>query len=538
MAIQDDIKALAAKYASELKAKVDTRVAEMKTDDTSHYLIYKVLGITDQEGELIDVYQNKGRFLYKYAGSFLEEVTKLCFKAKYPESASQHNCVVGTDAIEIKWRDATTDGDHITKEHTRLKTVKNAGFHPIRVMFYYPNRDQAIRIHDPPFFTQRKQALLNRDRTKEFTFDDRWRSASHYSSFLCDRLVQFHRVLKPTGSIFFHCDKTASHLARLVLDEVFGERNFQSEIIWSYKRWSNSARNLLPAHQTILFYAKGRDFKFNKLLTDYSPTTNVDQILQRRSRDATNKSVYERDQNGDVVFSGCKQGVPLSDVWEIPFLNPKAKERTGYPTQKPILLLEQIIRLCTDEGDTVLDPFCGSGTTLVAASLMNRSAIGIDISEEAVELTRCRLAQPVKTESSLMKNGIDSYRNANENALSLLNGIPHTPVQRNNGIDAFLIETYRDVPIPVRVQRHGETVADAACALHKAARTKNAGRMILIATEDQPSLFPLEIPEEIVVIPSAVLGMSRSIKLLKDQKETSNNAMHTDGNSAPLHSRR
>lgn len=160
MAIRDDIKALAAKYASELKAKVDARVAEMKADDTSHYLIYKVLGITDQEGELIDVYQNKGRFLYKYAGSFLEEATKLCFKAKYPESASQRipntegqrpktfeiDCVVGADAIEIKWRDATTDGDHITKEHTRLKTVKNAGFHPIRVMFYYPNRDQAIRI--------------------------------------------------------------------------------------------------------------------------------------------------------------------------------------------------------------------------------------------------------------------------------------------------------------------------------------------------------------------------------------------------------
>ena len=160
MAIREDLKALAAKYASELKAKVNNRVAEMKADDTSHYLIYKVLGITDQEGELIDVYQNKGRFLYKYAGSFLEEATKLCFKAKYPESSSQRipntegqrpktfeiDCVVKTDAIEIKWRDATTDGDHITKEHTRLKTVKNAGFHPIRVMFYYPNRDQAIRI--------------------------------------------------------------------------------------------------------------------------------------------------------------------------------------------------------------------------------------------------------------------------------------------------------------------------------------------------------------------------------------------------------
>lgn len=160
MSIRDEIKILAAKYAHDLKTKVDARVAEMRADDTSHYLVYKVLGITDREGELIDIYQNKGRFLYKYAGSFLEEAVKLCFKAKYPESASRRipntlglrpktfeiDCAVNSDAIEIKWRDATTDGDHITKEHTRLQVINHAGFHPIRVMFYYPNRDQAIRI--------------------------------------------------------------------------------------------------------------------------------------------------------------------------------------------------------------------------------------------------------------------------------------------------------------------------------------------------------------------------------------------------------
>ena len=160
MNVSARIKALSTQYASELKEKVDARVAKMKSDDTSHYLIYKVLGITDREGELIDIYQNKGRFLYRYAGSFIEESVKLCFKAKYPQAVSQRipntegrrpktfeiDCVLQSEAIEIKWRDATTDGDHITKEHTRLKAVKNAGFHPIRIMFYYPNRQQAIRI--------------------------------------------------------------------------------------------------------------------------------------------------------------------------------------------------------------------------------------------------------------------------------------------------------------------------------------------------------------------------------------------------------
>lgn len=182
MPIQDDFKALAAKYASALKSQVDARVAEMKADDTSHYLIYRVLGITDQEGELIDVYQNKGRFLYKYAGSFLEEAAKLCFKVKYADSSSQRipnsegqrpktfeiDCVVGQDAIEIKWRDATTDGDHITKEHTRLKAVKMAGFHPIRVMFSYPNRQQAIRI-------QQTLQTLYEGMNGEYHFgDDAW----------------------------------------------------------------------------------------------------------------------------------------------------------------------------------------------------------------------------------------------------------------------------------------------------------------------------------------------------------------------------
>lgn len=380
---------------------------------------------------------------------------------------------------------------------------------------------------DPPFFTQRQQRLKTRDRLTEYYFDDKWDSASEYAEFMTARLRELHRTLKPSGSIFFHCDRAASHIVRLMLDNIFRTDNFRAEIIWHYKRWSNGAKGLLPAHQSILFYSKTGNYKFHTVLTDYSPTTNVDQILQKRSRDEANKAVYARDDEGGIVYSGPKNGVPLSDVWTIPFLNPKAKERTGYPTQKPILLLERIIELVTDPGDLVFDPFCGSGTTLVAAKLLGRKGIGIDISAEACELTRRRLDEPIRTQSRLLKSGVDSYQNADNEALALLNGIPHIPVQRNNGIDAFLKATSGGIPIPVRVQKQGETLADAAAALYKAGSSKNAKQMIVIATQDAPALFDnLTLPAEIVVVDSAALIIRRLIDTANANEETSNKAIH------------
>ena len=158
--MEETIRDLANQYVERLAQRIDARVQEMERDDTSHHLIYQVLGISEKEGHLIDVYQSKGRFLYNYAGRFLEASAKLCFAEKYPGADSllipntrgqrpkrfEIDCLVGSDAIEIKWRDATTDGDHITKEHTRIQAVRDAGYKPIRVMFYYPNRAQAIKI--------------------------------------------------------------------------------------------------------------------------------------------------------------------------------------------------------------------------------------------------------------------------------------------------------------------------------------------------------------------------------------------------------
>lgn len=159
-AIEESIRLLAHKYADRLRKATAARLEEMKNDDRSHCLIYQVLGVSDEEGRLVDEYQNKGRFLYKYAGSFLEESAKLCFLEKFPESGSvrvpntqgklpknfEIDCLVANEAIEIKWRDATTDGDHILKEHARIRAVVEAGYVPVRVMFFYPNRAQAIKI--------------------------------------------------------------------------------------------------------------------------------------------------------------------------------------------------------------------------------------------------------------------------------------------------------------------------------------------------------------------------------------------------------
>jgi hypothetical protein len=160
--LKKQIVELADSYSTNLRTKIEERKISMKSDDNSHYLIYRVLGITIKEGELIDIYQNTGRFLYKYAGSFLEEAATLCLNFKFPDGIKTRventlgirpktfeiDFLNGNDAIEVKWRDATTDGDHITKEHTRVKVIKEHGYNPIRVMFYYPQREQAIRIQE------------------------------------------------------------------------------------------------------------------------------------------------------------------------------------------------------------------------------------------------------------------------------------------------------------------------------------------------------------------------------------------------------
>lgn len=374
--------------------------------------------------------------------------------------------------------------------------------------------DESVQLVylDPPFFTNKTHSLAARNNSAEYSFSDNWNSREDYLNFIRQVLVECRKKLKPTGSIFLHCDKTASHYLRILLDEVFGEANFQSEIIWSYRRWSNSKKGLLNSHQNIYFYSRTEDFKFNFIYTDYSPTTNIDQILQARERNENGKSAYQRDENGEIVLANEKKGVPLSDVWKIPFLNPKAKERVGYPTQKPILLLERIIEIATEENDAVLDPFCGSGTTLVAAKLLNRKFIGIDISAEAVELSEQRLANPIKSSSNLLEKGAESYLEKSDYERSILKILNALPVERNGGIDGFLREYIDDRPVSVRIQKDYEDLETAKQKLIEASLSKNCSFMILVRTNSfENSLFQTN-DERLLVVDSLDFVIKNQLK--------------------------
>ena len=380
-----------------------------------------------------------------------------------------------------------------------LKVLKNLGDNTIDMVYL-----------DPPFFSQKIQCMKDSDGI-EYRFSDIWDTRGEYLEYIRIRIKEIKRVLKKTGSVFLHCDDSASHYLRMILDNEFGESNFRSEIIWTYRRWSNAKKGLLPSHQTIFFYSKTSNFKFNTIYKDYSPTTNLDQILQDRVRNNEGKASYKYDRKGNVVISKEKKGVPMSDVWEIPFLNPKAKERTGYPTQKPIELLEKIIQISTVEGDTVLDPFCGSGTTLVAAKMLNRNFIGIDKNPSAIELCNRRLETPIKTVSRLLQVGVAAYRTKTNEELAILNMLGCDVVQRNKGIDGFLKKFYLSAPVAVKIQKSYESFSEAIRLLDNAGKKKKCSFTVLIRTSKGLVDNVISVPSNMIVINELNLQVHSSI---------------------------
>ena len=207
-----------------------------------------------------------------------------------------------------------------------------------------------------------------------------------YLAMMAPRLAELHRVLKPTGSIYLHCDPTASHYLKLAMDAIFEQRNFCNEIIWHYRKWATGKYTFQRNHDVILFYSRApnRRRTFNQLYMERAAST--------LKRFGNAKIVSGRDSSGrrtpSQVETQESRGVRQDDVWSIPRVAPVHQL---FPTQKPEALLERIITASSNEGDVVLDPFCGCGTATVTAERLNRRWIGIDITHLAMSLMRHRL---------------------------------------------------------------------------------------------------------------------------------------------------
>ncbi|MGD0741865.1 MAG: DNA methyltransferase [Acidimicrobiales bacterium] len=267
-----------------------------------------------------------------------------------------------------------------------------------------------------------------------------------YLVMMAPRLVEMKRVLRGTGTIWLHCDPTASHYLKLLMDAVFGVDSFRNEIIWSYKRWTASRKTLPRLHDVILLYSKGSQFTLN---IPTVPNDNPNSSQYVSAKDEHGKTVVARDEYGHPIRRQVADRIQLGDVWEIGIISPNGKERLGYPTQKPLNLLQRVIETGTNPGDVVLDPFCGCGTAVDAAQLLKRQWIGIDITYIAVDLIIKRLQHRYGDEirSTFTTNGIPTDIEGAEAlfarnpfdferwAVSMVSGEPNEKQVGDKGVD-------------------------------------------------------------------------------------------------------
>ena len=300
---------------------------------------------------------------------------------------------------------------------------------------------------DPPFNSNRNYEVFWGETKEKRAFEDRHESTRAYIDYMRPRCQQLHRVLKKTGSFYYHCDWHASHYVKILLDQIFGENNFQNEIIWQRAGTHNDAKRWPILHDSIFFYSGSKSFTWNPQFTPQSP----DDVEKRyRFKDAGGRyrlgpmdapegggmsaidpktgkprgwyvwkgyqppekgwryspeTMAELDRQGRIHYPTDKtkrlarklylnesKGALLGNVWtDIPPLQASSIERLGYPTQKPLMLLERIVSANSNPNDIILDAFCGCGTALVAAQNLGRQWIGIDISPTACRVMAKRL---------------------------------------------------------------------------------------------------------------------------------------------------
>jgi DNA modification methylase len=295
-----------------------------------------------------------------------------------------------------------------------------------------PEKSVDLIYLDPPFFSNKTYEVIWGDDGEVRSFEDRFAGGiDHYISWLKIRVRQMHRILKDTGSIFLHCDWHANAEIKVdILNNIFGKNNFRNEIIWHYRRWTANSNNFQRLHDTIYWYTKSNNYTFNPLYTEYT----------EGSKQRKEQGLLHRFKKGEapVLVSDknlSEKGVRENDVWQIPFVAPSAKERIGYPTQKPETLLQRIIESTTNEGNIVLDPFVGGGTTVAVADKLNRKFFGIDQSVMAVKVTDLRLK---KRQNQLFSQPYEV----------ILPTFDLEKLQSNKGkeFEIFIVEKYGGIP--------------------------------------------------------------------------------------------
>ncbi|AWM33740.1 site-specific DNA-methyltransferase [Hymenobacter nivis] len=401
----------------------------------------------------------------------------------------------------------------------------------LEVLRHLPAESVDLIYLDPPFFSNRTYEVIWGDAGERRSFEDRWSGGiMQYIDWLNERVRELHRVLKPTGSLFLHCDWHADAYIRVfILDKIFGEENFRAEIAWKRSGAHNDAKQGRKALGNIVdkifYYSKSGKYNFNQLYTEYDESY-VEEMYRFKDPDGRRYRVgdltaakgggntsYEWkgvkpykgrywaysienmekfDADGLLVYSktGMPQfkryldtmpGVPLQNEWsDITALGAGSKERIGYPTQKPVALLERIIAMASHEGDVVLDPFVGGGTTVVAAERLKRRWLGIDQSVQAVKVTELRLLQGRDLFSSdfavrLHKYDVEALKAQNPYAFEgwLVTQFGGTPNVKRRG-DLGLDGTSRE-GLPLQVKQSegiGRNVVDnfrAAAERHDAA---------------------------------------------------------------------
>ncbi len=289
--------------------------------------------------------------------------------------------------------ETTADGD------PRATLITGDNLLALRALLPRLGAGVSLAYLDPPFLTGRKHDRVTRRRDpatgrilreRRPAFDDRWDGLDHYLAELFPRIAAVRDLLSPHGCLVLHVDSKTSHYAKVLCDEIFGTRSFASEIVWRYRRWPSKTRNFQRVHDVLLRYVKDPRTtpRFHQLYEPLAPST------QATWGDRKQRAVVGEDgrRTRSSTTRETTPGTPLGDVWDIGIVAPVSRERTGYPTQKPELLLERLVAACTDPDDLVLDPYVGSGTTASVALRLGRRVAAVDANPEAIEIARRRMS--------------------------------------------------------------------------------------------------------------------------------------------------